>query len=136
MDMQKQIKPNIKLYRRHIHIFWWANRWIHVKFIARELTSVCVAAWVLILLFYVRAIIRGQASYENFIALMRTPLMIAINVLLLGGLIFHSITWFNLAPKAMVVKVGEKPLPGIVIALMNYVGWIVISGALVWIMLQ
>jgi fumarate reductase subunit C len=131
--MQKQVKPNVKLYRRHIHIFWWANRWIHIRFIARELTSLCVAVWVVVFLFYVCAILSDQESFESYARVMRSPFIIVINVLLLGGLLFHSITWFNLAPKAMVVKLGENQVPGFIIALMNYVGWVVISAAIVWL---
>jgi fumarate reductase subunit C len=55
---------------------------------------------------------------------------------MLGGLIFHSITWFNLAPKAMVIKLGDKPIPGIIIALMNYGGWVAISLFFVWLFMQ
>jgi fumarate reductase subunit C len=131
--MQKIVRPNIKLYRRHINIFWWANRWIHIKFIARELTSVCVAVYVIVLLFFVRAILAGQTSFEAFLEILRSPLVIALHILVLGGLVFHSITWFNLAPKAMVVKVGDKNVPGIVIALMNYAGWVVVSLLLIWL---
>jgi fumarate reductase subunit C len=131
--MQKIIRPNVKLYRRHINIFWWANRWIHIKFIARELTSVCVAVYVIVLLFFVRSILSGQSSFEAFLEILRSPLAIALHILGLGGLVFHSITWFNLAPKAMVLKAGDRNVPGIVIALMNYAGWVVVSLLLIWI---
>ncbi len=134
--MEKRVMPNVKLYRKHINIFWWANRWIHVKFIARELTSVCVAVYVIVLLFYVRAILNGPEALENFASMMRSPLVMGLHVFILGGLLFHSITWFNLAPKALVIKVGEKNIPGVVIALMNYAGWIVISLALAWLIIK
>lgn len=125
--------PNVKMYKRHMNIFWWANRWIHIKFIARELTSICVALYCIILLFYVWAILRGPETFEAFSSAIRTPAAIILHVLLLGGLLFHSITWFNLAPKAMVIKLGEKNVPGIAIAMLNYVAWVVISVVLVWL---
>lgn len=133
--MQKHVMANTKLYKRQYNIFWWSRRWIHIKFILRELTSVCVATYVLLLLFLVRAVFTGPEAYHEFMTLMQSPVSIVIHVFLLGGLIFHSITWFNLAPKAMVVKLGDKPVPGLLIALSNYVGWIVISVFLVWLML-
>lgn len=134
--MQKVIRPNVKLYRRPYHIFWWANRWIHVKFIARELTSLCVAGYVMVLLYYVYSLRTGPNEFEAFASILQSPVVIVLHVLALGGLLFHSITWFNLAPKAMVVKVGEKNLPGVVIALMNYAGWVVISAALIWLVMK
>jgi fumarate reductase subunit C len=134
--MQKRVMPNVKLYRKHINIFWWANRWIHIKFIARELTSVCVAGYVIVLLFFVRSVLAGPEAFEKFSSLMPSPLVMVLHVFVLGGLLFHSITWFNLAPKAMVIKLGEKNLPGIVIALLNYAGWVVVSLALVWLIIN
>lgn len=134
--MQKQVMANVKLYKRHMNIFWWANRWIHIKFIARELTSICVAAYVILLLFYVRAILNGPQAFEEFSAILKSPIVIAVHVLMLVGLLFHSITWFNLAPKAMVIKLGKNNIPGVVIALMNYLGWFAISLFFVWLFLQ
>jgi fumarate reductase subunit C len=132
--MQKKMLPNIKMYKRHMNIFWWANRWIHFKFIARELTSVCVAIYSLLLLSFAGSLLDGPESFEAFVSTMQSPLFIVLHVLLLGGLLFHSITWFNLAPKAMVIKIGDRHIPGVFIALMNYVGWVVISVALIWLM--
>jgi fumarate reductase subunit C len=131
--MEKKILPNIKMYRRPINIFWWANRWIHIKFIARELTSICVALYSLEFFLFVWSVLSGPEQFEAFTSFMQSPTVLVVNILILGGLVFHSITWFNLAPKAMVVKLGKSPIPGWVIALMNYIGWIVISVFLVWL---
>lgn len=127
--------PNVKMYKRHMNIFWWANRWIHIKFISRELTSICVALYSLVLLFYVWTVLKGPEEFEAFSSAMRSPVVLVLHVLLLGGLLLHSITWFNLAPKAMVIKLGRKNVPGMVIVLMNYVAWVVISLILVWLLM-
>lgn len=131
--MQKRVLPNVKMYKRHLNIFWWTNRWIHIRFIARELTSVCVAIYGLLLLLYVGAVLDGPEAFERFDSAMRTPAFIIVHILLLGGLLFHSITWFNLAPKAMVIKLGNRYVPPFAIALINYVGWLIISVVLVWL---
>ncbi len=131
--MQKKVMPNIKMYKRHMNIFWWANRWIHIKFIARELTSICVAVYSIILLFYAWSVLRGPETLDAFSSVMGSLAVLVLHVLLLGGLLFHSITWFNLAPKAMVIKLGKDNVPGIAIALMNYIGWVFISGMLFWL---
>jgi fumarate reductase subunit C len=134
--MQKKVLPNVKMYKRRMNIFWWSKRWIHIKLIARELTSVCVAVYVIVLLYYVRAAMQGQEAFESFTAILQSPVIVLAHMVLLGGLVFHSITWFNLAPKAMVIKIGEKNIPGVVIALMNYGGWVVVSIAIAWLMLK
>ena len=48
--------------------------------------------------------------------------MLALNVVSLFFVVFHAITWFNLAPKAMVVRVGNTRVPGLLIAASNYAG--------------
>ena len=125
-----------KMYKKKMSIFWWASRWAHIKFIGRELTSVFVAGYVIMLLFYTRSIFEGPTAFEEFSSRMRSPLMLTLHVFALLALVFHSVTWFNLAPKAMVIKVGEKNIPGVVIVLLNYGGWLVISLALIWLILQ
>ena len=125
-----------KTYRKKLPIFWWTQRMSHLIFIARELTSVAVAYFALVILFLIRAISKGEEAYLDYLAFMKSPIMIAMSIFVLGGLLFHSITWFNLAPKAMVVKVGKNRVPGFLIALSNYVGWVVISVILVWFLLN
>lgn len=134
--MERKVLPNIKLYKRHIHILWWTNRWIHIKFIARELTSICVAVYSLILLSFVNTVLLGPESFDTMILFFNSPISLIIHVFLLAGLLFHSITWFNLAPKAMVIKLGEKNIPGKLIALANYIGWLVVSVLLIFLVLN
>ena len=62
--------------------------------------------------------------------------MLALNVVSLGFVIFHAVTWFNLAPKAMAIRLRGKRLPGLAIAAPNYIAWLVISAAVAWILLR
>ncbi len=130
----KEKRP--KKYIRPMPIFWWVHRWVHIKFIARELTSVFVAAYAVIFLLYVRSIGRGPDAFADFSERLRVPALIVFHAVALLVLLFHSITWFNLAPQAMVIKIGDRKVPGVVIALLNYAGWVVISAVLAWIMLH
>ena len=47
--------------------------------------------------------------------------------------LFHAVTWFNLAPQAMVVHLGGKRLPGALIAGANYAAWVVATALVLWI---
>lgn len=125
-----------KTYRKKLPIFWWIQKWSYLVFIARELTSLAVAYFVIVILFLMRAISKGEEAYYGYIELLKSPGMVFFSVFVLSGLLFHSITWFNLAPKAMVIKIGKNRVPGIVIALSNYIGWVAISFAIVWILLN
>ncbi len=123
-------------YRTCVPIFWWVHKWVHIKFITRELTSVFVAFYAIVLLLQTRALIRGPETYENFLAWLKTPFSIVLNTVAFMFVLFHSITWFNLAPKALVIRLGEKQVPGTLIAASNYVAWIVVSIVIAWFLLK
>ena len=117
-------------------IFWWVRKWTHIHFITRELTSVFVAFYAIELLFLLRTLTRGQEAYDAFLAWLQTPLALGLNTIAFLMIVFHSITWFNLAPKALVIRVGELRIPPVAIAGMNYAGWAVFSAALAWLILS
>ena len=125
--MTNTTKSSGKSYKKEMPILWWTRRTSHIIFVMRELTSLGVAYFAIILLLLIGAISQGEESYYEFIKLMKSPILIWLSIISLLGLIFHSVTWFNLAPNAMVVKFGKYRIPGIVIMLSNYAGWIVIS---------
>jgi fumarate reductase subunit C len=69
--------------------------------------------------------------YARFENLMSSPLMIAVNIVAFAFLLLHSITWFNLAPKAMAVRVGGKRVPALAISGPQYLAWIAISAIVI-----
>lgn len=114
-------------YRPPISTYWWLGKSAYVKFILRELSSVAVAWTVALLLVQIRAISRGGDAYARFLHRMSSPWMVALNVIAFAFLLLHSITWFNLAPKAMAVRIRGMRVPGLVISGPQYVAWIAIS---------
>lgn len=129
-------KYHPKLYRARMPIFWWVRKWTHIRFITRELTSVFVAFYAIELLFLLRTLTLGQEAYDAFLAWLQTPLALGLNTIALLMILYHSITWFNLAPKALVIRVGEVRIPPVAIAGLNYAGWVVVSAALSWFILS
>ena len=125
-----------KTYRAPMSTYWWLDRAPYLKFILRELSSVAVAWFVIVILLLINALKQGADSYAAFQTWLANPLLIAINVIALFFVVFHAITWFNLAPKAMAVRVGGKRVPNILIAGPNFVAWIVISAVLAWFILR
>jgi len=67
---------------------------------------------------------------------MRSPLIVLLNVISLFFVVFHSITWFNLAPSAMPVRMGGKRVPDVLVAAPSYGAWVVISVFVTWVVLQ
>jgi fumarate reductase subunit C len=116
-----------KWYRPRMSTYWWLFRPAYLRFILRELSSLFIAYFVAVTLAQIYSVRQGSSAYANFQAWMKTPLALVLNVVSLFFVVFHAVTWFNLAPKALVVRVGGRPVPGTWIALSNYAAWIVIS---------
>jgi fumarate reductase subunit C len=122
-------------YRSRISTYWWLGKWAHLKFILRELSSVFVAFFVVLTLLQIYAVASGREAYAEFQQWLRNPLLVALNTVSFFFVLFHAVTWFNLAPRAMVLRVGGKRMPDIVIAASNYVAWFVVSAIVGWFLL-
>jgi fumarate reductase subunit C len=107
-----------------------------LKFVLRELSSIFVAYFVLITLLQIHSLSRGPEAYARFEERMRNPLMIVLNAISFLFVLFHTITWFNLAPRAMVVRLGGERVPDTLVAGSNYLAWLVISAAVAWFILR
>ena len=114
-------------------LFWWVGRRSYLIFVLRELSSVFVAWSVVFLLLLVHAVSQGGKQYQQFLNLSSNPWMLALNVVTLGFLVFHALTWFNLAPQAMVVRLRGKRVPRSAIAGAHYAGWALLSALLAWL---
>ena len=125
-----------KSYRARTSTYWWLTRWPYLKFILREASSVFVAWIVIVTLLQIQALSRGPADYAEFQNWLRNPLILLLNIVSLFFVIFHAVTWFNLAPKAMAIRVRGNRLPNLAISGPNYVAWVVISAAVAWILLR
>jgi fumarate reductase subunit C len=123
-------------YRPRVSTYWWLWRWPYLKFILRELSSIFVAYFVVLTLLQLWALGDGPEAYAGFQQRLKTPGVIALNGVSLLFVLFHTITWFNLAPRAMVVRLRGKRMPDLLIAGSNYVVWLVVSVAVAWLILR
>ena len=62
--------------------------------------------------------------------------MLFRSIVALVAALYHSITWFALSPKAMVVRLGEQRVPPRLVVGANYAAWIVVSAIIAWIVLR
>jgi fumarate reductase subunit C len=99
------------------------------------LSSLAVAWFVVWLLLLVRAASGGAESYQQFLAWTRHPLVLALNVACFAFVCLHAVTWFNLAPQAIVVHVAGRRVPGWIIAASNYAALVFTTGAVVALLL-
>ncbi len=125
-----------KWYRRRMSVFWWLESWNYTRFVLRELTSVGVAFYAAITLWQVRALGEGPQAYARFEAQLAAPHFILLHGLAFALVLYHAISWFNLAPTALVVRVKGRRVPDVVIAGANYAAWVALSVAVAFMLFR
>jgi fumarate reductase subunit C len=121
--------------RSRMSTYWWLRRRSYLAFILRELSSIFVGWFVVFLLLLVHAVSQGESRYRAFLDWSGGTAVLALNVVSLCFIVYHAITWFNLAPKAMVLRVGGTRVPGFLIAGSNYLAWAMASALVSWLLL-
>ena len=112
--------------------YWWLERRSYLAFILRELSSIFVAWFVYSSCCWSTR--SGAATrLPRVPGLGREPRLVVLNGITFAFVLFHAITWFNLAPKAMVVHLGGKRVPGALIAGANYAAWVVVTAFVLWL---
>ena len=121
-----------RLYHRPVSTFWWLRRRSYLLFVLRELSSVFVAWFVIYLLLLVSDVSSGSPQYQEFLRWSASPGVLALNTIALVFVLLHAVTWLNLAPKAMVVKVGASRVPPRLVLGLHYLLWALVT----WIVLS
>jgi fumarate reductase subunit C len=132
-DLSHYTPYHPRWYRRRMSVWWWLKNRAYSKFVLRELTSVFVAFFAMLYLWQLRALAAGPDAYAQFVARLKTPLFLTVDTVAFLFVLFHTITWFNLTPTAMVVRVKGKRVPDRIVAGSNYVVWVLLSGIVAWI---
>ena len=113
-------------------------RWVlrhprYLRYMAREFSCLFIAAWTFMLVCGLKRLAEGPQAWAAFLDALRSPWSIAFHVIALVFAVYHSITWFNLTPKALPVQVGESFVPDRLIAGVHFLGWGVLSAAVLWL---
>ena len=113
----------VRTYRRPVSTWWWVGKRSYFVFVMRELSSIFIAWFVVYLLVLVAAVGRSEAAYQDFIEWAGTPWVVVLNV----------VTWFNLTPQAMVVRLRGQRAPAAMVIASQYVGLAVVSAFVYWL---
>ena len=116
-----------KWHRERVPIFWWLRSASYVKFMCRELTSLFVAYAAGLLLVQAWALGQGAAAHARLLNWLSHPAVVTWHVILLATLLFHTVTWLNLTPQALVLRLGRWRVPKTVVWAGHYAVWLVLS---------
>jgi fumarate reductase subunit C len=90
---------------------WWAQTPAFRRFFARELTSVFVALFSAIMMLFLFAIYRGPQTYAAFLDLLKLPVAVALHSMILIAVLYHAVTWLELASHVQVIRLPKKLVP-------------------------
>jgi fumarate reductase subunit C len=106
---------------------WWLKKPAYLRFMIRDATSVFIAAYCVFLMVLMYRAGQSAASFKAFYDSLTSPLSIVLHLIVLVFAVYHSITFFNLTPRVLVMFRGEEKVPEATIASAHYIAWGVVS---------
>jgi fumarate reductase subunit C len=113
---------------------WWLRKAPYFQFMIRELTSVAVFAYTLLLI-WVLWTAADAGSFSAFHDFLRSPLSVWLHVVVLLLALYHTGTWIALTPKVMVLWRDDEQVEPDFIAGVTSILFLLVSGVLVWLVL-
>ena len=80
---------------------WWRRDPFFLRYMIREATALIVALYALVLLAGTLCLASGEAAWNAWLALLGSPGLVALHLVLLAGMIYHAYSWFEIMPKTM-----------------------------------
>ena len=121
-----------KPYVREMTSAWIFRHPRYLRYMVREFSCLFIGGWTLMMVWGLKQLAEGPAAWAAFLECLKSPASIAFQVVALGFALYHSVTWFNLTPKALPLQVGEGFVPDGVIAGAHFAGWAVVSLAVLY----
>jgi fumarate reductase subunit C len=116
-----------KPYVREMTSEWIFRHPRYLRYMTREFSCLFIGGWTLLMVWGLKQLAEGPAAWAAFLECLKSPASIAFHVLALGFAVYHSITWFNLTPKALPLQVGEEFVPDAAISGAHFGAWAVLS---------
>ena len=124
---------DVRLHQREISTWWWTRKRTYFVFVMRELSSIFIAWFVAFLLVLIACVGRSESAYQNFLDWAAAPWVVAVNLVAFAFLVLHVVTWFNLTPQAMDVRIRGQKAPAALIVASQYVGLVAVSAFVIWL---
>jgi fumarate reductase subunit C len=116
-----------KPYVRPITSEWIFRHPRYLRYMVREFSCLFIGGWTLLMVWGLKQLSEGPAAWDAFLDLLKTPASIVFHLLALAFALYHSITWFNLTPKALPLQRGEEFVPEVAITGAHFGAWAVLS---------
>ena len=93
---------------------WWMRDAYFIRYMAREVTALFVAAYAVVLLFGLVRLAQGEAAFNGWLQSLKGTPSLVFHLLVLAVFCYHTWSWFNIMPKTMPIMFvgGKRVQPG------------------------
>ena len=93
---------------------WWRTDAYFIRYMAREITAVFVAAYAAVLLVGLVRLSQGEAAFNAWLQALKSTPSLVFHLILLATFVYHTWSWFNIMPKTMPIMFlgGKRVQPG------------------------
>ena len=107
---------------------WWRRNPFYLWYMLREASCVFITAYALLLLVGLYRLTQGAAAFDAWLRGLSHPVSIALHIVALVIVLYHSWTWFKVMPKTL----PRVPIPDRGIVASGVSAAAVLSVALFW----
>ena len=119
----------MKTYTRPVTGTWWTSLPYYRWYMFRELSSLFITLYALVLLWGLASLVRGRSAYEAWLDMLSAPALVLFHAVTLVLVIYHAWTWFKIMPKTL----PRIPLSDTVVVVSGVSAVILVSAVLLWI---
>jgi len=121
-----------KPYQREMTWRWIFRHPRYVRYMVREFSCLFVGGWTLMMVWGLGQLAEGPAAWGAFLEFLKSPASIVFHLVALAFATYHSVTWFNLTPKALPLQIGEEFVPDGAISGAHFAVWAILSVAVLY----
>jgi fumarate reductase subunit C len=114
-------------YQRKMTNDWWLKNIFYSKYMIREGSSILITLYSLILAWGILRLSQGEAAFNAWLSALQHPVSILLHLLIFLIAMYHTITWFSLAPKAVGLYIKGKPIDSKLIVSGHYIAFAVVT---------
>ena len=122
-----------KPYVREMTSEWIFRHPRYLRYMTREFSCLFIGGWTLTMVWGLKQLAEGPVAWAAFLEFLKSPASIAFHLVALAFATYHSVTWFNLTPKALPLQIGEEFVPDVAISGAHFAAWAVVSAAVLYL---
>lgn len=106
---------------------WWTQKGSYARVFLRELSAVFLLTEVVLLVLLLYNAGQTASHYRDYLTFLWNPWMVSFHIVAFGFALWHSTTFFLLAPSALPLRIAGRRIPASFIILQQFAGLAMVS---------